>query len=218
MRTERWLLSLALVLTALPAAAFQSLDAGQQQLLAPLAGAWSELDDVTRAGLQANAAHWLQLKPPQRRELVQRMQEWDDLPAAQRARWRAPFAAWQALPADEQAQLRALAKQVAALPEAERRVLRANFDALPSEARQDWWLGPRLGADFAGLRPLFAFVPEDERPPLLALLRTLSPQARTDLATLAKRLPPGQRDSLRHELVAAPADRREALIRSRLGQ
>ena len=219
MRTDarRLVAALALTLAVVPAAAFQQLDARERTLLAPLAGAWHGLDEPTRAGLRANATHWLALSPAQQNELVARMRTWDASPADRRAHARAPFAAWQALPEDERAQLRALAARVAALPEAERQVLRAAFDALPADERQEWWLGPRIGADFAGLRPLFAFVPEGERPPLLALLRTLSPQARANLAELAKRLPADQRDALRRELVAAtPADR-EALIRDRLG-
>lgn len=219
MRTEarRVVVALALALAVVPAAAFQQLDARQRALLAPLEGAWSGLDDATRAGLRANAAHWSALPRDQQKALIARMQAWDASPAAQRARARAPFAAWQALPEPERAEIRALAERVATLPEAERQVLRAAFDALPADERQDWWLGPRIGADFAGLRPLFAFVPEAERPPLLSLLRTLSPQARANLAELAKRLPAEQREALRRELVAAtPADR-EALIRDRLG-
>lgn len=217
MRPDRRLaIGLVLALAMLPAAAFQQLDASQRQLLAPLAGAWAGLDDATRARLRANATHWQRLSPAARKELVQRMQAWDGLPAAHRARWRAPFAAWEALPPDEQAQLRRLAKQVAALPEAERRVLRASFDALPQDERADWWLGPTLGADFAGLRPLFAFVPENERPPMLALLRGLSPQGRSDLKELARRLQASDREKLRRDLLAAPPGEREALISSRL--
>ncbi len=217
MRPDRRLaVGLLLALAMLPAAAFQQLDPGQRQLLAPLAGAWAGLDEPTRARLRANATHWQRLPAAEQRALVERMQAWDRLPAANRARWRAPFAAWEALPRDEQVQLRRLAKQVAALPEAERRVLRASFDALPSDERADWWLGPRLGGDFAGLRPLFAFVSEAERPAMLALLRGLSPQGRTDLKELARRLPASEREKLRRDLVAAPPAQREALIRSRL--
>ena len=220
MRTDarRLLVALALALAVFPAAAFQQLDGRQRQLLAPLADAWADLDEPTRAGLRANAAHWLTLTPGQQRALVVRMRAWDASPAEQRAHARAPFAAWQALPDDEKAALRRLGTRVAALPEAERQVLRAAFDALPADERQEWWLGPRLGADFAGLRPLFAFVPEGERPPLLALLRTLSAQARADLAVLAQRLPAEQREALRRDLVAATPARREALIRERLGR
>ena len=211
----------AIVLSAAliaPAVAFSALDAGQRQLLAPLEDTWNELDEAIRAGLEANAAHWLALPPAEQRALVARMQAWDALPAADRARRRAPFAAWQALSPAEKATLRALAARVAALPEAERRVLRAGFDALPADERQDWWLGPGIGADFAGLRPLFAFLPEGERPAMLQMLRTLSPQARTELAELARRLPANGRDALRRELLAATPAGREPLIRERLGR
>lgn len=218
MRVDRWLLACALALATLPAAGFQGLDAGQRQLLAPLAGAWRGLDGPTRERLRANAAHWQGLPAGQQQALVQRMRAWDDMPAAQRARRRAPFAAWQALPRDEQAQLRLLAARVDALPEAERSVLRARFDALPSDERQDWWLGPRLGADFSGLRPLFAFVPEGERPAMLALLRGLSAEARADLKELARRLPASEREKLRRDLVAAAPAARAALISGRLGR
>jgi hypothetical protein len=218
MRADRRLLALALVAAVLPLAGFQRLPAGERGLLAPLAGAWDDLDAPTRAGLRANAAHWLALDPTGQKALVARMRAWDALPAAQRARRRAPFAAWQALPPDERAQLARLALRFEALPEAERSVLRAAFDALPSDARQDWWLGPQLGRDFTGLRPMFAFVPEDERPQMLALLRTLSPAARADLASLSRRLPANEREALRRDLVAAPPERREALVRERLGR
>ena len=210
-------LALACALAA-PALAFGNLDPGQRQLLAPLAGAGGFVQFVPRAGLRANAAHWLALPPDEQRALVARMRDWDALPAAERARRRAPFAAWQALTVTEQTRLRALAARVAALPEAERRVLRAGFDALPADERQDWWLGPRIGADFAGLRPLFAFLPEGERPALLEMLRGLSEQARTDLAELARRVPANQRAALRQALLATPPAGREAMIRERLGR
>jgi hypothetical protein len=218
MRNDRRLLAVALAVAVLPLAGFQRLPSGERALLAPLAGAWDDLDAPTRAGLQANAAHWLSLAPDARQALVARMHAWDAMPAAQRARRRAPFAAWQALPPAERAQLARLALRFDALPEAERSVLRAAFDALPPDARQDWWLGPQLGKDFTGLRPIFGFVPEGERPQMLALLRALSPAARADLSTLARRLPAHEREALRRDLVAAPPERREALVRERLGR
>lgn len=218
-RRRRAALLVALsVAIAVPVSAFSALDPAQRQLLAPLEDAWPGLDAPTRARLESNAAHWQALPAAEQRALVARMQAWDALPAAERARRRSPFAAWQALTPAEKATLRTLATRVAALPEAERRVLRAGFDALPADERQDWWLGPVVGADFAGLRPLFAFLPEGERPAMLQLLRTLSPEARAGLADLARRMPANGRDALRRDLLAAsPADR-EALIRDRLGR
>jgi hypothetical protein len=182
-------------------------------LLAPLAAAWPGLDPATRRRLQQNASHWQRQPPPQRAALAQRMREWDALPAAERARRRGAFAAWQALPLAEREQVRVADARLRALPAEQAQALRAAFDALPADQRQDWWLGPVIGAGFTQLRPLFAFVPEDERLALLEILRGLGPQPRADLAMLALRLPANERESLRRELMAAPAAERDALIR-----
>ena len=146
------------------------------------------------------------------------MRAWDALPAAQRAQRRGPFAAWQSLSPDERERVRAAATRMAALSPEQQQALRDEFESLPPDVRQDWWLGPEIGPGFSQLRPLFAFVPEQDRPALLALLRALSPQARADLALLARRLPANERESLRRDLVAAPAAEREALIRARAGR
>lgn len=201
-----------------PVAAFQDLTQPQRALLAPLAGAWPGLEPETMKRLQANAAHWLALDPAQRDALVATMRAWDALPAADRAQRRGPFAAWQSLPPDERSRVRRAAARLAALDPGQQQALRDGFEKLPADQRQDWWLGPEIGAGFAQLRPLFAFVPEAERSALLALLRELSPEARADLALLARRLPANQRESLRRDLVAAPAAEREALIRARAGR
>lgn len=199
-------------------ASFPELPQPQRALLAPLAGAWPGLDPGTRQSLQANAAHWLSLAPAQREALVATMRAWDALPAAERAQRRGPFAAWQSLSADERVRVRRVAARLAALAPAQQQALRDGFEKLPADQRQDWWLGPEIGRGFAQLRPLFAFVPEDERTALLALLRDLSPEARADLALLARRLPANQRESLRRDLVAAAPAEREALIRARAGR
>ncbi len=197
---------------------FPSLPQAQRALLAPLAGAWPGLEASTRQRLQANAAHWVALDAGQRQALSARMAAWDGLPAAERAQRRGAFAAWEALSPTERERLHAAADRLAAMPAEQRQALRDAFEALPPDQRQDWWLGPDIGAGFAQLRPLFAFVPEGERTALLALLRTLSPQARADLGLLARRLPANQRESLRRDLMAAPPAEREALIRVRVGR
>jgi hypothetical protein len=199
-------------------AVFQELPQPQRVLLAPLAGAWPGLEPETRQRLQANATHWLSLDRGQREALAATMRAWDALPSAERARRRGPFAAWQSLSADERSRVRVAAARLAALAPAQKQSLADGFEKLPPDQRQDWWLGPEIGAGFAQLRPLFAFVPEDERTVLLELLRELSPEARADLALLARRLPANQRESLRRDLVAAPATEREALIRARTGR
>ena len=53
---------------------------------------------------------------------------------------------------------------------------------------------------------------------MLRMLRALSPEARTGLAEVARRLPANGRDALRRELLAATPAGREALIRERLGR
>lgn len=198
--------------------AFEALPDDERALLAPLAEAWSRFDPDNRRQVRAQAAHWLALAPPERETLRARLAEWDALPAAERARRRGEFAAWQALHADEQARVRAAAAGWAALPEAERSALRAAFDELSPDQRVSWRLGPELGAWFSPMRPLFAYVPGDERPPLLEMLRALSPKARADLAELARRLPASQREVLRRELLDAAPEAREALIAARLAQ
>jgi hypothetical protein len=203
--------------TAAPAS-FPALDPGQRRLLAPFAAAWAGLDGPTRSRLQANAAHWQGLDAAGRAALQARLRTWDELPAPERARQRAPFAAWEALPPAEQAHLFAVLGTFVALPAERQQALRDEFAALPAEQRRDWWLGPGLGADFAGLQPLVAFVPDDELGEVLSMLRALPAEARVELAQLSRRLPPGERGKLREALLAAPTEQRAALIRSRLGQ
>lgn len=212
------LAGLLLVLALAPAAAFQDMPSAERRLLAPLAAAWPGLDAETRQRLRANAQHWLALSPDAQRAMLQRMREWDGLPPAERARRRGAFAAWEALSQPDRERVRAAAARVAALSPDHAQALRAAFENLPSDQRQDWWLGPDIGADFAKLRPLFAFTPENERAGLLALLRALSPAARNDLAVLARRLPSSERERLREELLKAAPESRESLIRERLGQ
>jgi hypothetical protein len=211
-------IGLLLALALAPVAAFQNLAPAERRLLAPLAGAWPGLDAETQQRLRANAQHWSSLSPDQQRAMLERMREWDSLPPAERARRRGAYAAWEALSLGERERVRAAAARVAALSPEQGKALRDAFEGLPPDQRQDWWLGPDIGADFAKLRPLFAYTPEGERPGLLALLRALSPAARNDLAVLARRLPSSERERLRHDLLQAAPDAREALIRERLAQ
>lgn len=199
-------------------AAFPELPPAQRVLLAPLANAWPGLDADTRARLANHAAYWQALAPDQRVRLQARMRAWDEQPAAERAARRAPFLAWQALPPSEQAQLRVAAHRWDALDEATRARLSAAFDQLPAAARDDWWLGPDIGRDFGALRPLFAYASEGERPAILALLRSLDPATRADLAVLARRLPQSEREAFRRALAGAPPEARAALVRDRLAQ
>lgn len=198
--------------------AFQALPASQRQLLAPLAGTWPQLDPETRRQLISQARHWLSLDGPARTDLRQRLAAWDALSNADRAARRGQAAAWASLSAVERAWVRQSARDFVGRPAAEQAASREEFEALAPEARQPWWLGPALGEWFSPLQPLFAYVPEAQRPPLLAMLRDLSPQARADLALLAGRLPAAERERLRRELLESAPDRREALVHERLGR
>ena len=198
--------------------AFEALPAAQRSLLAPLASTWPRLDPATRRQLIGQAGHWLALDAASREALGQRLAAWDDLPAAERAVQRGHLAAWSQLSADEQAWVRETAAAFVADDAAGQAAARKEFEALPAQAREPWWLGPALGEWFSPVQPLFAYVPEDQRPPLLAMLRALSPQARADLALLAGRLPAAERERLRRALLEAPPEAREALVHERLAR
>jgi hypothetical protein len=123
--------------------------------------------------------------------------------------------AWQQFGAFEQAQVRAAAAALQALDPAAQAQLRTRFAALDALERRGWLLGPSLGADYIALQPLFGFVPEAERAPLLAVLRALDPGQRRRLADLAQRTPPAERDALRRALLAAPPAERGAWLEQR---
>lgn len=198
--------------------AFEALPVDQRGLLVPLATTWPRLDPATRRQLIGQARHWLALDGPARESLRQRLADWDALPAAERAVRRGHLAAWANLSADEQAWIRDTARAFTGSAAADQVAAREDFEALPEQARDPWWLGPALGEWFSPVQPLFAYVPQDQRPPLLAMLRALSPQARADLALLARRLPAAERERLRRELLEAPEQEREALVRERLAR
>ena len=158
------------------------------------------------------------LTPQQRLEFGQRLAAWNALPRAEREARRMRYLAWKQLPSDERAQLRALAAQVAAFPPERRQALRTQFDALEEVQRRGWQLGPTLGRDYAALFPLLAYVPASQQQPLLARLRGLDAQQRTDLAVLVQRTPPQERADLRRELVAIPPATLAVWLKRRLDQ
>lgn len=209
---------------SLPAAAaqdkplFQDLAAAERPLLVQVATAWPSLDPGTRRQLLGQARHWLALDAESRAALRARLDAWDALAPAERASRRGALSAWQALSAAEQARVAASAAAWRSLPAVEQADWRQRFEALPADQRQPWWLGPSLGDWFSPVQPLFAYVPEAERGPLLEMLRGLPAPARDDLATLARRLPAAEREQLRRALLEARPEDREALVRERLAQ
>jgi hypothetical protein len=176
----------------------------------------AKLPPARRAQLQAQAARWEAWSVAEREAFRQRAAAWAALPSAERARRREQHLAWQRLTADEQAQLRAMALRWQQLAPAQQQAWRTRFEALDRSAQRGWLLGPMLGADYARLQPLLAQVPAREQAPLLQVLRALTPAQRADLAVLVQRTPPQERPLLRHELLSATADQRQAWLWQRL--
>lgn len=195
-------------------------------LLAPTLAAQAVLDDYARvlplmppaerALLRQQAATWTGWTAPERAGFMARAAAWDALPAAQRADRRERHAAWLALPAADRAALRTAQARYAGLALDHQLALRAQFDALDRSDRRGWLLGPSLGADYAALQPLLAQVPVAEHPALLAVLRAMSRQQRSELATLVQRTAPQERDGLRRELLSTSAGNRQQWLWQRL--
>ena len=192
-------------------------------LVAPLAHAAlpaalkaDTLPAAERAQLEARAARLAQMTPAERDALEARLAAWEILPASERARRRLAWQAADALPHAERMQLQQAAAHFDTLPAPEQQALRLAFEQLDLGLRRGWLVGPVLGADWPRLHPLFSAMPEAQRGPVLLALRASSLQARDDLAALAQRTPPQERDALRAQWLAVPADTRDAWLRARV--
>jgi len=199
-------LALALAAALLPASA----------LPPELDQALSRLPADAQARLRDNGQRWDGWNEDQRRDFGRRAAQWGELSDAQRGERRERFQAWQALSADERAQLQAAAARYAALPPDQQRALREQFDALDRSERRGWLLGPALGADYPGLQPLLAQLPQAQHAALLSALRALTPAQRKDLAVLVQRTAPQDRERLRGGLLAVPAAQRGAWLQDAL--
>ena len=158
------------------------------------------------------------MTPEQRAQFGQRLAAWNALPLSEREERRARYQAWLQLEAGERDSLRAFAAQVDAFPPERKQALRAQFDALDDVQRRGWRLGPVLGRDYPSLHPLLAYVSASQRLPLLARLRSMDAQQRADLAVLAQRTPPQDRQALRSELLSLPPPQVAAWVREKLNQ
>lgn len=158
------------------------------------------------------------MTPEQRVQFGQRLAAWNALPLGEREERRARYQAWLQLEAGERDSLRALAAQVDAFPPERKQALRAQFDALDDVQRRGWRLGPVLGRDYPSLHPLLAYVSASQRLPLLAKLRSMDAQQRADLAVLAQRTPPQDRQALRSELLSVPPAQVAAWLQEKLNQ
>lgn len=168
--------------------------------------------------LRSRDAAWTAMTPAQRQALRRRTADWDALPETVRRGRREHWQAWRALPVDQRLQVQAAVLAFAALPASRQQALRARFAQRDAGERHGWLLGPALGADFVQLQPLLLQVPAAQREPLLAVLRAMTPAQRLDLAVLAQRTAPQQRDELRRALLSTSAANRAAWLQLRLEQ
>jgi hypothetical protein len=148
--------------------------------------------------------------------LEQRITAWDALPAEERAVRREHWQAWQALPAEQRAAVLDAAADFSALPAAGQQALRMRFAQLPYEERRGWLLGPRIGVAWPRLQPLLMQVPAAQRDPLRRTLDELTALQLDQLATLAQRTPPQERDALRRGLLSTAEADRTAWLRERM--
>jgi hypothetical protein len=168
--------------------------------------------------LRFHDAAWIALNPAQQQALRRRVAAWDALPDAAHRQQRERWQAWTALPASERAEVQTAAGRFAALPIEQQQALQAQFAQLDATARHGWLLGPALGADYAVLEPLLLQVPPEQREPLLAVLRAMTPVERADLGVLARRTAPAQRDDLRRALLSTSSANRAAWLQSELAR
>lgn len=171
-----------------------------------------------RALRDQRAARLQAMSSGQRVQFGQRLAEWKALPLAEREDRRARYQAWLQLDEAERLRLRAVAAEIATFPPQRQQALRAQFEALDASQRRGWRLGPMLGADYEKLQPLLAYVPPAQRLPLLAALRAMTAQQRAELAVLAQRTPPQDRQALRAELLAQPGAQIEAWLQRKLAR
>jgi hypothetical protein len=205
------------LVTAAPAD-FNALGDRERHMLEAARAVWPTLDATERAVLLSHAADWRDRPAPERAALRARLRAWDTQSAAERARRRAPFLAWRELSRDGRIRVAAAQKRFAAMPAPTQAALRAQFAALDADTQRVWWLGPSLGQQLAPIAVFFAFLPEADRPALLAALRGLGPVARAELSLMAPRLDEAKRQALRRELLQLAPEQRDAWIHERLAE
>ncbi|WDM68059.1 DUF3106 domain-containing protein [Xanthomonas cucurbitae] len=149
---------------------------------------------------------------------AQQRARWAALTPAQQAELRARYAAWNGLTATDRVVLRQARERLHGLPEDQKRALRTQFTAMDRLYRDGWRLGSQLGAFYPQLQPLVGYVPASERERLLTLLRRLDAGQLAQLAVLAQRTPPTQRDGLRADLLAQPPATRSAWLKRQLAR
>ncbi|WP_161964742.1 DUF3106 domain-containing protein [Xanthomonas arboricola] len=149
---------------------------------------------------------------------AQQRARWAALTPAQQADLRARYAAWKDLTATDRVVLRQARERLHSLPEDQQRALRTQFSAMDRLHRDGWRLGSQVGAFYPQLQPLIGYVPVDQRERLLAVLRSLDAGQLEQLAVLAQRTPPQDRDGLRDALLAEAPATRSAWLKRQLAR
>lgn len=212
------LLSLLLQSALAGSDVWSELDAPTRALLAPWHDGWEHIDAEDRRRLLANANRWQVIPESERTAFLRHNTAWNALPPLQRMQRRERYAAWRALSPEDQARVRAAATRFTALSASEQQSRRLQFTALDTDSQRSWLLGPTNGAWIASVLPLFAYTPDAERAPTLAMLQALPVEAHALLLQLALRLPEQQRETLRRDLLATAASARLRLVQQRLAQ
>ncbi|WDS37893.1 DUF3106 domain-containing protein [Pseudoxanthomonas sp.] len=187
-------------------------------LSATLVAQTSEEDSVTPAVQARRASRLAALDENGRAAFARRLAAWDALPPLQRLQQRGEYADWRALDPATRTRLQQAAATLATLPPAQQQALAARFAMLDSAEQAGWRMGPEIGADYNKLFPLLAFMPEAERQPMRAVLQQMSAPQRADLAVLAQRTPPQDRDTLRQALIATTSASRAQWLREQLAR
>ncbi|QJD69089.1 DUF3106 domain-containing protein [Xanthomonas campestris pv. badrii] len=169
--------------------------------------------DEGGATAPAAAATW-----PGAPSAAQQRARWAALTPAQQADLRARYAAWKDLTATDRVVLRQARERLQGLPEDQQRALRTQFTALDRLHRDGWRLGSQLGNFYPQLQPLVGYVPVAQREQVLAVLRSLDAGQLAQLAVLAQRTPPQERDGLREALLAQPPATRGSWLSRQLAR
>ncbi|MEA9566027.1 MULTISPECIES: DUF3106 domain-containing protein [unclassified Xanthomonas] len=149
---------------------------------------------------------------------AQQRARWAALTPAQQANLRARYAAWKDLTATDRVVLRQARERLHSLPEDQQRALSTQFSAMDRLHRDGWRLGSQVGAFYPQLQPLIGYVPVDQRERVLAVLRSLDAGQLEQLAVLAQRTPPQDRDGLRDALLAEAPATRSAWLKRQLAR
>ena len=86
--------------------AWTELTPGQQQILAPLASDWDQLDTIRRKKWVAIANRYPKMKPPEQQRLQQRMTDWAKLTPEERRAARERYQTLKKLPPDQRQRVR----------------------------------------------------------------------------------------------------------------